>query len=214
MEDSSTKEIMVVERGVLLKKRTFQGFSPAGGYDYESLVLKHYHYSPRWEVEDNPNLKQPIAYCIIVNPVEKRIFAYKRAEEEGHYEEKRLRGKWSLGIGGHIDRIDQTSSNPIQASLLRELSEEISWSEPFEPHILGYINDDADMVGKVHFGLLYVLDTKALEIKPRSKEITESRMVTVDEWHEMLHLGESGIEGWSRIASEPILKDLSGKRKA
>ncbi|MCX6340272.1 MAG: NUDIX domain-containing protein [Candidatus Aureabacteria bacterium] len=206
---SKGQEIMVVERDLLLRERPFQGFSPAGAYDYESLILKNYRYAPRGNVEDNPALKQPIAYCIIVNPAMGKIFAYKRAEGDGDYDEVRLRGKWSLGIGGHIDRADLAAENPVRASMLRELGEEIEITGPLTPRILGYINDDMDMVGKVHFGLLYRLDTEAREITQRATEIAESRMLTAGEWQRMLRRRDIVIEEWSRIASGPLLESLS-----
>ncbi|MCX6357514.1 MAG: hypothetical protein NT045_06545 [Candidatus Aureabacteria bacterium] len=200
-------EIMVVEREQLLRERPFQGFSPADAYDYESLMLRHYHYTPRRLAEQDPRLKQPIAYCIIVNPAMGRIFFYRRAAEEA-YHEKRLRDKFSIGIGGHIDRIDLASKNPIRASMLREIGEEVALDGAHEPRILGYINDDVDMVGKVHFGLLYRLDTDAAEVIPKTPEIASAAMVTVAEWRGMLQR-EAGIEGWSRIASDPLLASLA-----
>jgi predicted NUDIX family phosphoesterase len=201
-------EIMVVDREILLEERNFQGFIPAGACDYESFILDHYRYVPRSEAEECPALKQPIAYCVIVNRSLGKIFAYRRAEAEGDYGEARLRGKWSLGIGGHIDRSDLAAENPIRASMLRELGEEIEIAGRLRPKILGYINDDTDMVGRVHFGLLYLLDTGAEEIAPRAREIAEARMLTEGEWQGMLRRDDIVIEEWSRIASGPLLESL------
>lgn len=199
---------MVVGREALLGGRPFQGFSPAGVYDYESLILKQYRYEPRAEAEEDPSLKQPIAYCIIVNPREKLILAYRRAEREGDYAEKRLRGKWSMGVGGHIDPVDLDGANPIRASMLRELGEEIRCEGTGEPRILGYINDDVDMVGKVHFGLLYRLDTDARTVESATREIAEAHMIPAGEWRERLARGDGAVEGWSRIAFAPLLESL------
>lgn len=204
----SDAEIMVVDRKVLLGGRRFQGFAPADAYDYESLILKRYRYVPRSEAEERPSLKQPIAYCVIVNRALGRVFAYRRSEDERDYGEARLRGKWSLGIGGHIDRADLAAENPIRASMLRELGEEIEIAGELRPRIMGYINDDTDMVGKVHFGLLYRLDTEAGEIAPRAREIAETRMLTEAEWRGMLRRQDIVVEEWSRIASAPLLENL------
>lgn len=204
----SDAEIMVVDREVLLGERHFQGFAPADAYDYESLILGNYRYVPRSEAEEQTSLKQPIAYCVIVNRSLGRIFAYRRSEAEGDYGEARLRGRWSLGIGGHIDRVDLAAGNPIRASMIRELGEEIEIAGELKPRILGYINDDMDMVGKVHFGLLYRLDTEAAEIAPRAREIAEARMLTHAEWRGMLLRDDVVVEEWSRIASAPLLAGL------
>lgn len=207
-------EIMVVGRDTLLGARPFQGFSPAGAYDYESLILKNYRYTPRQGAENNPELKQPIAYCMIVNPAAERIFVYRRATGEGDYGEERLRGKWSIGIGGHIDRADLSAANPIRASMLRELGEELVWEGQAEPRLIGYINDDIDMVGKVHFGLLYRLDTAMHELTPRGREIEATRMVTCEALEGMLQSGDYRMEGWTRIASGPLREDLAlGRRR-
>jgi predicted NUDIX family phosphoesterase len=208
MKGPGVRTIMVVEREALLGERPFQGFSPAAACDYESLILKGYRYAPRAEAEENPALKQPIAYCIIVNPREGLILAYRRAEREGDYAEKRLRGKWSMGVGGHIDPVDLDGANPIRTSMLRELGEEIVCPCAGEPRILGYINDDVDMVGKVHFGLLYRLDTDARSVASATREIAEARMIPAAEWRERLACGGGAVEGWSRIAFGPLLESF------
>jgi len=197
-----THEIMVVERDALLGTRPFQGFSPAAAHDYESIILSRYRYALRSEAEENPSLKQPIAYCFIVNPSRGLLFIYRRAESG--YDEARLRGKWSAGIGGHIDRIALAGENPIRASMRRELGEELRWRGAFAPRIIGYLNDDADMVGKVHFGLLYRLDTDDVAIEAATREITETRMVSLAEWRRMLDDPACPIEGWSRIATAAL----------
>jgi predicted NUDIX family phosphoesterase len=202
------RTIMVIGREALLGERPFQGFSPAAACDYESLILRGYRYEPRARAEEDPSLKQPIAYCIIVNPRERMILAYRRAEGEGDYAEKRLRGKWSLGVGGHIDPGDLDAANPIRASMLRELGEEIRIGKPGEPRILGYINDDVDMVGKVHFGLLYRLDTDVRTVEPATREIAEARMLPAEEWREKLARDRAAVEGWSRIAFPALLATL------
>ena len=198
--------IMVVGREALLAGRPFQGFSPASAFDYESLILRNYRYEPRGAAEEDPSLKQPIAYCVIVNPRLGLILAYRRADAEGDYAEKRLRGKWSMGVGGHIDPVDLAGANPIRASVLREIGEEIRCAADGDPRILGYINDDSDMVGRVHFGVLYRLDTRATAVEPATREIAEARMIPASRWRAMLDGRGAAVEAWSRIAFGPLLE--------
>ena len=200
--------IMVIGREALLGGRPFQGFSSAAAHDYETLILKQFRYAPRAAAEEDPSLKQPIAYCIIVNPRARLILAYRRADREGDYAEKRLRGKWSMGVGGHIDPGDLDAANPIRASMLRELGEEIRCEGTGEPRILGYINDDVDMVGKVHFGLLYRLDTDARTVESATREIAEAAMIPAEAWRQKLARGGVSVEGWSRIAFPPLLESM------
>ena len=199
-------EIMVVDRDVILSAQPFQGYEPAGGIDYEAIVLDNYRFEPRERAENDPSLKQPVAYCMIVNPGKRLVFAYRRAGGGDYYEE-RLRGKWSIGIGGHIDPGDAGAPNPIRASMMREIEEEIDFDGKLAPRILGYINDDVDMVGRVHFGLLYVAETGATSIAPRSKEIAETRMVSTGQWRAMIEDVSLVVEGWSLIAWKALLAD-------
>ena len=201
----------MVDRGLLLAERAFQGYVPPEFHDYESVILRNYRYVPRAQAEVDPNLKQPVAYCAIVNPRERLVFAYRRATVKDDYEEERLRGKWSIGIGGHIDLADRSAVNPVRASMLRELAEELVWEGPAEPRLIGYINDERDMVGKVHFGLLYRIDSGMKEIKPRTREIAAARMVAWEEWEEMMRSRAYRVEGWSRIVSDPLFQSIEGE---
>jgi predicted NUDIX family phosphoesterase len=204
--DKKKSGIMVVDREVLLGGRYFREFSPAGEYDYESIILGNYRFTDRREAEEDPFLKQPVGYCVVVNPKRGTILTYRRAEEEASYEEGRLRGRWSVGIGGHVEPPDSDEPNPIEASMMREIREELAWNGRLELQLLGYINDDVDMVGKVHFGLLYLLKTRASMIKPRSKEIAEAGMVAIADLGEMMREGSRIFEGWSRIAYGPVIR--------
>ena len=113
---------MVVPREVLLGRDYFEGFRGGGEVDYESRILNNYKYQLRDQAEEDPHWKQPIAYALIVNPRLRLVFAYRRSKSEDQYPEKRLQGKWSWGVGGHIDKADLEQGNPIQASLAREIS--------------------------------------------------------------------------------------------
>ena len=203
------QEIMVVDRSVLFADGYFQGFSPAQEIDYHQLIHDNYYYEKRGPVESNPDLKQPIAYCVIVNKETNKVFAYQRSSKEADYHEKRLRGKWSWGIGGHIDKIDlEGQEDPIVASMLRELSEEVDLTEYDPPEILGYINDDTTEVGQVHFGLLYLIRTPIRTLHPKDNEIAWGGFMDISELEEILSSNDAAVESWSAISLEPLRKKL------
>lgn len=210
--------IMVVGRESLFgesNKHYFQGFKQHKEVDYEKIILENFGWMQRRLVEDNPNFKQPIAYTLIVNPSLKKVFAYQRAEEDKHYGEKRLQGKWSLGVGGHIEMKDilGKSENPIKASLERELGkEEVEFvdGEIFNLDVFGYINNDLDDVGKVHFGILYLAETGATVVKPRDPEIRHGELLSLSELEKIRVSQECKVEGWSEIAFEPLEAYLRG----
>ncbi len=205
---SQDRHIMVVDRATLFADLYFQGFSPAEEMDFEQIVMDNYFYDLRDKVETMPQLKQPIAYAIIVNKDTRQVFAYQRAQKEGQYAEKRLRGKWSWGIGGHIDKTDAATGDPIRTSLLREIEEEIILPEFDPPEILGYINDDTTEVGQVHFGLLYLIWTSCKKVQPRVGEISWGGFMTVDELLEICANDETPVESWSEIALTPLREAL------
>lgn len=193
------QSIMVIERSELFRGDSFQGFKPHKDVDFESRILNHRHFLKRSEAETNVNFKQPVAYVVITSPKQKKIFLYRRASKVEKYQEKRLQGKWSIGIGGHIEKIDNKTANPIQSSLMREISEEIKIKGKQKLKILGYINDDSNAVGKVHFGILYVIEVDG-KVKPNSKEIETGLLVSYEEIDEMMKNKDFEMEGWSQIA--------------
>ena len=110
--------IMVTERELLFRGDHFEGFRPKNEVDYETRILLTYQWIRREEAEHNPTLKQPIGYGLIVNPSTKQIFAYRRSEEDAKYSEKRLQGDWSLGVGGHIDHIDEIALESVYTIII------------------------------------------------------------------------------------------------
>jgi predicted NUDIX family phosphoesterase len=201
--------IMVVKREKLFNDNHFQGFSLAERVDFKERVLSNFQYLSRKEVETDNNYKQPISYVIFFNRENKTIFAYQRAEKEEDSKEKRLHGKWSLGIGGHIDKEEDEKDDPIEESVLKEIEEEVE-AKIKEIELVGYINDDSNSVGEVHFGFLYLAETEE-NVFPRGREIKDSKMITIEEILDMENHCE--IESWSKIVL-PFLKDILEKKDA
>jgi len=210
--DKNNQMIMVVKRELIFEKDYFQGFKLASEINYEQRILQNYLYMRRGDIEQDSRYKQPIAYCAIVNPTLRKVFVYQRSSKDHEYVEKRLQGKWSCGIGGHIERTDtaNASENQIYASLKREvLKEEAKFigcdGDPIKNiRVLGYINYDGDDVGKVHFGLLYIIETDATEIKPLDSEIAHGEFRTINELEEICFSKDYVVEDWTKIALEPL----------
>lgn len=202
------KLIMVVRKEDLFQNDFFEGFKPYEEIDYESRILQNYGFMTRKFAEKDPNYKQPIRYCMIVNPSLKKIFSYQRSKKEEHYSEKRLQGKWSWGVGGHIEKLDTLTRNPIQESMLREISEEVEMNGSINPKILGYIYHDFG-VNAVHFGILYLIETNSAIIKPRDKEIDNGGLRTVDELELICSNSQYDIEDWSKTSLQPLRNYLA-----
>jgi predicted NUDIX family phosphoesterase len=203
MED---EKIMVVERTCLFgdsnEVADFQGFIPADQASYEEKTLKNFSYMERSLAEENSAYKQPIAYAIVLNALTKKVFAYRRSKKDVNYPEKRLQGKWSWGVGGHIQKLDEKNGNPILDSMARELVEELDF-QPISVQLLGYINDDSNSVGKVHIGFLYLIETSN-DVSPQTSEIEIGGMKSFAELEALVK--EEQVENWSIIAMD-VLKD-------
>ena len=204
--DKFEKEIMVVHVNKLFNNDYFHGFLHHSEKDIHSIILNNFECMKRGLAEKNPDYKQPIAYCIIINQELKKIFVYQRSTNAG---EERLHNLFTIGIGGHIDTPDfnqdkNETKNPIHKSMLREINEEINIPEQstIDPVVLGYINDDSNDVGKVHLGILYLIKTNAEEVYPKDSEIEQGKFVHFHELEDIFSKNE--FETWSKIAFEPL----------
>jgi predicted NUDIX family phosphoesterase len=173
----------------------------------------------RSELEDDPSFKQIIPYAIISNKEpEPRVwrdkhrgvrqsqsfYLFKRASKQT---EKRLRNKFSLGVGGHINPNDSMESKEqyLIDELKRELYEEVKLLNGClieEIEFIGFINDDTIPVGSVHIGLLYNIHVSSKEVY-----INETTKMTAD-WIDKPNLAEfyEGMETWTQITIDFYIK--------
>lgn len=202
-EDKNKKLIMVVPRKLLFTDSDFfEGFKPYNEVDFERRILDNYGFMTRRLAEEDPNYKQPIAYSIIINPKTNEVFGFQRSSQDKEYHEKRLQGKFSWGIGGHIEKSDLSDQNFIQRSMMREIVEEIGFNNnKLKPTVLGYINKEED-VHAVHFGILYLIETDSTVVLPKAKEIAYGQLMHINELEEICR--SSDVEEWSRIALDPL----------
>jgi len=208
--DEKDQMIMVVKKEILLGANYFQGFRLANEFDYESVILNNFKYVKRGDAEEDPTHKQPIGYSLIINPSLKQVFAYQRSSQDDKYPERKLQGRMSWGIGGHIEEVDMQAGNPIYESMKRELREEVKGLEKNpEIEVLGYINDDKDDVGKVHFGILYVVKTNSTILKPLHPEVETGGLKSINDLEKICSSSKIIVEGWSKIALNPLKEYLN-----
>lgn len=132
----------------------------AVGISENELLKTLYKADVQWmsrsQAEYNPGFKQLIPYVLLSKPKD-ILGCYLRAGSED-----RLHNLWSIGIGGHLNPVDQPADGDIRGTILsglnRELSEEIEdLPNTFRPDFIGIINEEGTGVGQVHLGLVYVL---------------------------------------------------------
>ena len=186
------QDVLVVSREELFQETYFEGFRDDGGY--EDIILEEYEWMRRGDAEEAPSYKQPIPYILMKK--DDTYFCFRRSGSE-----ERLHEKWSWGVGGHVDRVDD-EGNPLMNGLRREIEEEVGVSE-CDVEQIGYINYDSDDVGKVHFGMLYIAEIHE-DVSVEDDEIDTYRFLSVDAMRELIEKENVDVEEWSRIALDHL----------
>ncbi len=199
MSQVQVEQILVVPTPVFHRLGHFQGFcADADRYLSEMLKPENVSYRPRPEMEKDPTFKQLIPYCIFRHrdaAGQTHLFQYVRGKGQG---EGRLHSKRSIGVGGHIssdDAAPHVTTDPYREGLRRELAEEVHIDAPFAEQCVGLINDDESEVGKVHLGVVHILDVERPAVRSREVDLIESGFRPVNE----LLADLSGFETWSAI---------------
>jgi len=192
--------ILVVRRSLFESLGIFQGFTrDVDRYLPSFLARENNFFAPRSAAENDPSLKQIIPYALIIG--EGKIFRYRRGKTSG---EKRLIAKGSIGIGGHMNDQDEGLFALDRAAYLagvqREIDEEIQIPNPRSHRIVGLINDDSSEVGKVHLGVVHVVDLPAAQAAKRESAITEVGFCTSAE----LLAERESLESWSQICLDHL----------
>ncbi len=186
------EEILVVSREHLMHEQV-HGFA-RGPADYVIRIDRHASFRPREQVEDDPSFKQIIPYLIVRHT--NRLFLFQRAPAGN---EARLRGLFSIGVGGHINRSDVVgASDLVGAGLRRELDEELIIHGTWRARLVGVLNDDSNPVGRVHFGLVHVVDVESPDVAVRESDVLTGRMAS----REDVLAVRDRMETWSRLILE------------
>lgn len=190
------ESVLVVKTEKL--KKYIQGQNGMIETDREALVntiINEHEFIPRPEAEEDPNYKQIIPYVVLRQ--RDKIFTTRRLNKGG---ETRLHGKVSIGIGGHINPVDETSKEKVLLrGLERELNEEVSIEKRGELVPVGVINNDTNDVGSVHLGLCFTMEVQG-EVKVKETEKLEGLWLTVPELMEYW----DNMEEWTQIAITAI----------
>ena len=189
---------------------TFQGLE----FDYERYVRAIFStglvsFDPRTRAEYDQAKKQIIPYVILVH--DRKILFYVRGKEAG---EQRLISKGSIGFGGHIRQEDDSifphdapkSVEKIYRSALeREVHEELMLECNYSDQIVAVLNDDSELVGRVHFGIVHVWHLEKPAVTRRERQITRLEFLEpADIWRQPVRL-----EAWSHTCLERVEQIIS-----
>ncbi len=192
---------MTEERILVVPSREIAACLPRSGLlqgeqeGLEELICRAGVFLPRTAMESDVSYRQIIPYVVLRRGEE--FYAMRRLKKGA---EARLRGRLSIGAGGHIQEDDAlTGSDVLRRGLERELEEELRLLHPGEPRLLAVINDLSSEVSSVHLGLCYLLETEDAAV--RETEKLEGTWLGLGALKER----ESELENWSRLLL-PVLE--------
>ncbi len=192
------EQVLVVERKVIEQVGLFHGLTTEVDR-YLSILFDPavLHFMPRPQAEKDPSYKQLIPYVII--SCNGKYLTYVRGKRAG---ETRLVGNRSIGIGGHINPIDNEIplfdidyrglyNNAVE----REVAEEVSIEAGHTDSIVALLNDDTTEVGSVHLGVVHHWLLDSSDVTKREQMITQMEFMTTAQLQDV----RDSMETWSQF---------------
>jgi len=192
-------KMVLVENAELLKslRKNKTGFEFAD--EKTENLIKEYaregFFHSRYDCEDDELVLQFLPYILLFRDDDRTVFCYTRSKDIKTYGEKKLFGKRSIGVGGHV--IPADGPFHLQRCIERELGEEVKISGDFsEPRMVGTLMAYDKPVDRVHFGLIYKIHIAGGDIRKNETSILNGKMVPIEE---LVKMGKRNFETWSSI---------------
>ena len=192
------EQILVIDRKVLEQAGMFNGLAfDVDRYLDNIFVPGVPRFMPRSQAEKKPAYKQLIPYVIMTH--NGKYLTYVRGKRAG---ETRLVGNRSIGIGGHINPIDNevplfdTDYRQMYLTAVqREVAEEVAVETTHTDRIVALLNDESNEVGSVHLGIVHYWTLDAPKVTRREQMITQMAFMTPEELHQV----KDSMETWSGL---------------
>lgn len=192
------EHVLVVDRKVVEQVGMFNGLAfDVDRYLRELFVPGVPRFIPRSQAEADPSCKQLIPYVIMSN--DGRYLTYVRGSRAG---ETRLLGLRSIGIGGHINPVDNevplfdtNFREMYDTAVKREVAEEVSVQAGYTDRVVALLNDDSNEVGSVHLGIVHYWILDAPNVKKREQMITQMTFMTPADLQQV----RDTLETWSQL---------------
>ena len=162
--------------------------------DLRAAVRAHGRFMERPLAEESPAFKQLIPYVVVRDGA--LVFLMERTDAGG---DARLHGKASIGVGGHLNPVDE-GDDPLTDGLRREWAEELiaDWEPEFR--LVGLLNDDSNPVGSVHLGVVFEVDAAGRPVAVREHDKLTGRFATEAE----VRAARDRMETWSRLVADHL----------
>ncbi len=194
------EEVLVIPAQLLDQLGPFSGFQHnVDRYLSTILDRENQSFRPRSLVETDPSFKQLIPYVILEcsDATGTKLFQYTRGKGQG---EKRLHAHRSIGIGGHISIEDATGEDWYGTGMQRELDEEVCIECNGQKRIVGLIYDDSTEVGRVHLGIVHIMQLKSCKVQTREDHLEDAGFEPV----ETIKAELERLENWSQLCMKHL----------
>jgi predicted NUDIX family phosphoesterase len=193
-----TERVLVLARDRVPGGCDFAGVHAADAQALDRLraaVNDHGRFLDRPVAEDSPEWKQLIPYVVLRDG--ERVFLMERTDAGG---DPRLHRKASIGVGGHLNPVDE-GGDPLTIGLQREWAEELvaDWRPQFR--LVGLLNDDSNPVGAVHLGVVFEVQADGRPVAVRETEKLSGRFASLDEVRAVW----DRLETWSQLVAAALL---------
>lgn len=197
----SGERVFVVPRVAVVDAAGWYGVRTDGLDAFVAALERDGRYEPRESMELDRSFKQVIPYLVLRDG--ERYFLMQRTTAGG---DARLHGRYSIGVGGHLNPGD----GGLLGGLRREWAEELS--ADFVPafRLVGLLNDDTTEVGAVHLGAVYVADAGGRPVSVRETDKLTGSFVEPAGVEAVI----DRLETWSRLAFEHMAADPAARRIA
>jgi predicted NUDIX family phosphoesterase len=185
------EQVYVVPRSAVIDEAGWYGVRTDGLDRFVAALERDGRYEPRARMELDPAFKQVIPYLVLRDGA--RYFLMQRTAAGG---DARLHGRFSIGVGGHINPGD----GGLLGGLRREWAEELVADFVPEFRLVGLLNDDTTEVGAVHLGAVYVADAVGRSVAVRETDKLTGGFVDAEGVEAVL----DRMETWSRLVFESL----------
>ena len=193
-----TERVLVLPRQQVPGGCDFSGVRPAADADLRALrqaVAAHGRFLDRPVAEESPEWKQLIPYVLVRDGED--VFLMERTDAGG---DARLHRKASIGVGGHLNPVDE-GEDPLMVGLAREWSEELVADWTPEYRLAGMLNDDSNPVGAVHIGVVFEVQAEGRPVAVRETHKLTGRFVPPAE----VAAAWARMETWSQLVAGDLL---------
>ena len=181
------ERVYVVPREALPDRAGWYGLRTDGLDAFVAAAERDGRYEPRPEMERDPAFKQIIPYLVLRDGP--RYFLMQRTTAGG---DERLHGRFSIGVGGHLNPGD----GGLLGGLRREWAEEILADFVPEFRLVALLNDDTTPVGAVHLGAVYEADVAGRPVAIRETDKLTGGFAGAD----AVAAVADRLETWSQLA--------------